>query len=537
MDAAVPQSEAAAAPPAPPPGAQGASATIAKNSLWLLIDNVAGMITSFTCSILVARALGPDRMGEYNYVLWFAATLKMVSDVAIPATFRKFAAEFMGRGDYGTVKTMVRSVLRLQLKLTVVGAAIGLAIVFLFFRPEQRTLATLAVLTIVPALLLSVPAGVLYGTENLRYNVMGSVSAMAVNLCGVTMSVIAGWGLVGVVASLLVSRVADCTLRFLMFRIKSREMPGTAQDQLEPVLRKRLVHFAALQLVNSLLYTLLFDRMEVFFLKGLAPTREIAFFSISFTLVQYLLIVPQTLAGSASVTIMVKQGQDPREAARIAGSATWFTILFGAPVLFGIAAVGGPLLSLLYGAKYLPAIPVLTVLAFFAVSLASSQSAQHLLVAAERQVVYILVLLLGAAVDMAGCFLLIPKFGAVGAAYAKGVSQAIAAAGFLLFMVTRFHVRLPVDRIFKLVACCTAMYVAVHLVVMRVPPILGLLVGIPLGVAVFVPLMRWLRCLDKVDRDRLRGIASMLPGPARQPYRGLVDLLVPARRVEAEVQT
>src|SRR6478672_11188918 len=140
MDAAVPQSDAAAPPP---PRAKGAGATIAKNSLWLLIDNVAGMITSFTCSILVARALGPDRMGEYNYVLWFAATLKMVSDVAIPATFRKFAAEFMGRGDYGTVKTMVRSVLRLQLKLTVVGATIGLTIVFLFFRPEQRTLATL----------------------------------------------------------------------------------------------------------------------------------------------------------------------------------------------------------------------------------------------------------------------------------------------------------------------------------------------------------------------------------------------------------
>src|SRR5262249_35582017 len=131
MDAAVPQSEAAAAPPAPPPRAKGASATIAKNSLWLLIDNVAGMITAFTCSILVARALGPDRMGEYNYVLWFAATLKMISDVAIPATFRKFAAEFMGRGDYSTVKTMVRSVLRLQLVLTALGAGIGLTIVFL----------------------------------------------------------------------------------------------------------------------------------------------------------------------------------------------------------------------------------------------------------------------------------------------------------------------------------------------------------------------------------------------------------------------
>src|SRR5262249_20112019 len=155
-------------PPAAPPPAEGkaagATATIAKNSVWLLIDNVGGLIATFYSSILVARSLGPDRMGEFNYVMWFAAILKAVPDLAVAATFRKFSAEFMGRKDYATVKTMAHSVLRLQIKLSAVGVAIGLGIVAIWFRPEQRVLAGVAVLTIVPALLIAVPAGFLYGT-------------------------------------------------------------------------------------------------------------------------------------------------------------------------------------------------------------------------------------------------------------------------------------------------------------------------------------------------------------------------------------
>jgi O-antigen/teichoic acid export membrane protein len=281
--------------------------------------------------------------------------------------------------------------------------------------------------------------------------------------------------------------------------------------------------------VPSLLYTLLFDRTEVFFLKGLAASREIAFFSISFTLAQYLLIAPQTLAGSASVTIMVKQGKNPADAARIAGSATWFTLLLGAPILFGVAALSDPLLRLMYGAKYLPAIPVLTTLCFFAVSLAASQSAQYLLVAAERQVFYIAWLLVGAGVDTLGCLLLIPAHGALGAAFAKGISQVIAAAGFLGFMVWKFHVRLPLFRIVKLLAVCTAMFFAVRYAVLHLRPLASLIAGIPLGVVVFAALVRWLRCLDRLDRDRLRGLDRMLPSRVQGPYRAVIDLLVPAR--------
>ena len=97
------------------------------------------------------------------------------------------------------------------------------------------------------------------------------------------------------------------------------------------------------------------------------------------------------------------------------------------------------------------------------------------------------------------------------------------------FMVLKFRVTLPMWRIAKLIITCTAMYVGVRFVGSQVPPLLGIVLGVPLGVAIFVVLMRTLRCLDSVDRERLRTIASLLPARIRGLYRTIVDIIVPAR--------
>jgi len=153
----------------------------------------------------------------------------------------------------------------------------------------------------------------------------------------------------------------------------------------------------------------------------------------------------------------VQQGRDPRDAARIGASATWLTILFGAPVLFGVAALSDPLLRLMYGMKYLPAIPVLTTLALFGLTLAASAPTQFLLVAADRQVFYLTWLIVSGLVDVAGNLVLVPRFGAIGAAYAKGIAQTVGAAGFLIYLVRHFKVSLPWWRIFRLVVVCAIM--------------------------------------------------------------------------------
>jgi O-antigen/teichoic acid export membrane protein len=505
----------------------GTTVSIVRNSMWLTIDTLVSMAGAFYCSILVARQLGPDFMGQYNYVLYFATVLKMVTDLAIPVTVRKFSTEFIGKEDYGSVRTLVRRAMWLQLKLAGAGVAVGIGIVLATFPNEQRAVGALAVLSIIPSMLLGIPSGALWAAGNVRPNVLSSLLAIAVNIVGTTVSVLMGWGLVGLTGSLLLSRAIDFALRYALFRQTYARLPGIRRTgPLDPALRGRMIRFAGQQVVLALLYALLFDRMEVFFLKGMAPSREIAFFSISFTLVSYLLQFPQNLADSASIRVWVEHGRSPAEAARTTAVATWFVMLFAAPALFGVAAVSDPLLSLLYGAKYLPAIPVLAVLAVVSLSLAVSQPSQLLLVGAGRNGFYIVWLCVAGIVAVAGNFLLIPAYGAVGAAFAKGAGQATAAVGFVGYVWIRFQARPPLWRMARLLLACAAMAMGVRLVGRALPSILALVVGVPLGAVLFVLFARWLRFLDGADGERLRQLARLVPSRARGSYGALVDFLV-----------
>jgi O-antigen/teichoic acid export membrane protein len=507
----------------------GVGITIARNSFWLLIDSAVGMAATFYCSIMVARGLGPDRMGQYNYIIWFAAVLRMVTEVSMPVTIRKFAAEFMGRGDYGTLKTVIRLAMRLQTKLALTGAVAGLIFVFASIAPGQRLFALLVVLSIVPAILMTIPAGALWAAENLRDNVLSSLAGTAVNVLGITASVVFHWGLLGVVVAFVSSRVVDFVLRYILFKRQYARLPGEASDApLDPAIKKRMMGFAARQVVLMVFQVLLFDRVEIFFLKGLAEPRQIAFFSISFTLVQYMLMLPSILTGSAGATLMVEQGRAPSEVARLSAGMTWFMMLVAMPTYFGLAALSDPLLRLLYGSKYLPAIPVLAILSLFGVCRALAGPTEQFLIVTENQGFFIkwagAVGIINALVNV----LLIRKYGAVGAATAKVLSQVIAAAGFLAFMMLRYRVAFPIGRMIRLLFVCTVMYVGVRAVGRPLPSLGAILAGVPVGLIIFVVLTRVFRCLDALDGDRLRRLRRVMPDRLRNPYVAVVDFLVPA---------
>jgi lipopolysaccharide exporter len=506
--------------------------TIARNSAWLLLDTVFGIAASFYCSIAVARGLGPERMGDYNYVLWFASVLRAVTELAIPMTFRKFASELMGREDYVTLKALARYALRLQALLAGVGATVGLVVVAVVVSPERQLFVTLAVLSVVPALLLTVPSGALQATENLRHNVVASLCGTIVNLIGISLSVFLDWGLIGVLGSFLTSRSIDCTVRFVLFRRIYAQLPGGKGAELAPLppeLRKRMFGFAARQLIQIAFNILLWERVEVFFIKHLATTRDVAFFSISVTLIQYVMQVPAILSTSAGATLMVQQGRGPGEVARIGITASWFCLLVGTPLLFGIAGLADPLLHLVYGVKYLPAIPVLTLLGLIGMFQVAQFPLGSLMLAADRQNFIIFWGSVQVVISVVCCLLFIPHLGPLGAAVARGICHAVGATGFLLYISRSFKVQVPVLRIAKLALACGAMFVGVRLVGRPLPPLAAILVGVPVGVAIFAVFTRLLRYLDEADQGRLRQLGRMLPSRARGAFTALVDFLVRAR--------
>jgi O-antigen/teichoic acid export membrane protein len=155
-----------------------------------------------------------------------------------------------------------------------------------------------------------------------------------------------------------------------------------------------------------------------------------------------------------------------------------------------------------------------------------SQPAQYLLVGAERQRFYILWLSLSGLMEVLGNYLLIPHLGALGAAYAKGISEVFGSIGFMIYLIAVFRASLPLARMARLLVACAVMFAVVRLIVGHLPALLALLVGIPVGAAVFALLVRVLRCLDGADGDRLRQLRKLVPGRARGSYLRVVDFLV-----------
>jgi O-antigen/teichoic acid export membrane protein len=131
------------------------------------------------------------------------------------------------------------------------------------------------------------------------------------------------------------------------------------------------------------------------------------------------------------------------------------------------------------------------------------------------------------ALDVAANFVLVPRYGAIGAAMAKGATQIVAGVGFISYLVMHFRASLPFARAARLLVACIAMFLGVRFVELRLHPLLALLVGIPVGATIFVLLLRLLRCLDEADGGRLRRLQRMVPGRVRARYLKVVDFVVP----------
>ena len=179
--------------------------------------------------------------------------------------------------------------------------------------------------------------------------------------------------------------------------------------ELPPELRIRLIRFCWQSTVLLALDLVVWNRSEIFFLERYSAIVQIAFYSICFNIVESLLVLPRVLAWSADTTMLVQQGRAPGTVAKLAVTTMRFMALFSIPAAFGLAALSDPAMRLVYGAKYIPAIPVLLVTALFSMGRAMQLPAQRLLSATENQGFLVGWGLLLAALNVGANFLVIPK--------------------------------------------------------------------------------------------------------------------------------
>ena len=172
--------------------------TIARNTGWYGIENaVTSILTVFT-SIAIARTLGPTKMGYIVYVTWITNVVSGLGGLGIPATTRKYMAEFLGMGDRGTARYIYIRTMLLQAGLAAI-ATIGLVVWVLGdAKGEYKLASVLIVLSIWPAMVNSISSQANVATEDLSKNLLASVISIVVFFFMILATVVLHWGVVGV---------------------------------------------------------------------------------------------------------------------------------------------------------------------------------------------------------------------------------------------------------------------------------------------------------------------------------------------------
>ena len=498
--------------------------TIAKNTGWYGLERLINAILTVCTSIAIARTLGPAKMGYIIYVSWIASMVGELGGLGIPATTRKYMAEFLGMGDRGTARYIFFRTLGLQAALATVVTGGLLVWVLRDAAGDYKLASALIVLSIWPAMVNSIPAQANVAAEEMSKNLLASSISILIYFAMIIASVVFHWGVVGVGASMLLMRLTDFLLR-LFPTLTGVLLWETTHVQ--PVgLGNRMLSFAWQSVAIMIVEMVVWQRSEFILLKHLcADIRQVAFYSVAFSMAECLLISAQIFGSAAGATIFAQYGRDKSRLPSITASTFRYLALTSIPLHFIAAALAAPALLVVYGKQYVGAAMVVTIAPLLCLPKAFIGPIQGLLQSYERQTVIIFAMVLASIVDIGVAWYLIPAHGAVGACIGSGAAEITAIGLMWAIAIHLYEVKLPWVFLAKVLFISVAASLTAHYIAILLAPLLGILCGGSAAVAVLFGLLILMRALNPEDQERFNTLTASLPKRVSGPVNKALGLL------------
>ena len=458
-------------------------------------------------SLLVVRLVAKAEYGSYAFVMALAGTGRELGLLAIPDSLLYFAPK-LGRPQLaGLVRQSMRLLAGLGLLVGGLLASLSLAPdLFLEGRSGLTRLLLLASLTVVVAMPASVYGNAFVATENHRR--MAGIS-MVVTVLGAACTLVPAFFLPHPVEWIVGLQTVTTAVRFALSEWVWRGLqtgptepfPGGVRAQLAYVLPLAVTRFAAL--FNQ--------RLDRFIVGIFFAATEFADFAVGAQELPLVSILPYTVASMMLPKLVELYGAPDRLAGARAAVELWHsgirkTTLVMVPIAAFFLVAAEPLMHLLYGAKYVGAAVPFRI--YSSLLLLRVTGYGIMLMAFGQTALILRVQIAGMVFNVAASLLLLPKVGMIGAPLAA-VSTQVFMIVFLLVRIERVA-KVGLRGIFPWshygrVALATAVAVAplgAGLVLLggRLHPGVLLAVGLPVVVAIFLPVATALGTLTPEDR-------------------------------------
>ena len=262
-----------------------------------------------------------------------------------------------------------------------------------------------------------------------------------------------GYGLEAVLIVAVIGRVLACLISACLLRRLNVHVRWT----LEKETIKHLLSLAPTFLFIGIFATL-YWRIDIFMLSKLRAVEDVGYYGAAWRILELAMVLPQSLCLSLYPQISEAAMKDLRQLRWIGRGAIRYLLALSLPAAIGVTLLAQPILVLLYGPAFDAAAPTLGILILTLIPYSIVRYHAYVLLGSNHQRVDLLLNLVMSAVNIGLNFILIPRYGHLGAAIATFVSicaYGLLQYGYLIRMLPGHAAPITVPPL--LLAACTSM--------------------------------------------------------------------------------
>jgi O-antigen/teichoic acid export membrane protein len=228
----------------------------------------------------------------------------------------------------------------------------------------------------------------------------------------------AGFGVGALIASFSVLRFLTLIVNLAIFRRHIAPLAWRFEPEVFRWLARNVPVFGGILVVATL-----YARADVFLLSQLAGLTAVGFYTAAYRLFALSQVVPKSLNTSIYPVLSNLFVSSPDAYRQAKSVIIRYTLVVLLPVSAGIYGLADEVMELLFGREFRTAAPILRVVIWALVPYGITKVLASSLFASNRQVVDLKVNILGLVANLALNLVLIPRYGALGCAWATLVSS------------------------------------------------------------------------------------------------------------------
>ncbi|MBI1798839.1 MAG: oligosaccharide flippase family protein [Candidatus Eisenbacteria bacterium] len=466
--------------------------SVSRGAFYLAIEKVAALVSGTMYFALLLRWLGPTKYGIMTLALSFAGLATMATG-NFETYLERFAAEYQARGALRTLRRAHLLALGFKLALGAVAGALLLVISPVlagqFHTPDLAMLLPLLTLMVVFDGFSTTGRAALYGMQRFGWVCLLAVVFHVLKTLMVGLLWFTRQGLAALAVGLTVLTVVQGIVSTLVLLWLLRRGDNRADEpEAGPRELMRSITAYCLPLLGARITFLSGQNLGKVVLGKLFDSAQLGYFSFAFQTLERFIELAHTLPSSLLPSLTHLVAREERQRLRNVFDQAFRLIQVAACVLsFGVFVFARELTLLVGSPLFLPAVPLLRVMALVPIARTAQQPLTMLFQAMRRPGTVLTLALIKFGTEFSCYFALVPTVGMMGAGWAN-LAGAVVSYIAALVLLSRMVREGAADRAR---AALTAIAVTVPLLVAGLlldrPPIFGWsfaarLALVPLGV-------------------------------------------------------